>query len=441
MTIRILALAALLPTAALAQAAALEAARGARDTSAGANAAIERKADAAADDAGAAEPATAAEVAGSPDAAEAAPGVALSPDAAAAPATAPDTYTVRPGDTLWDLSGRFLNNPWYWPKVWSYNPEITNPNWIYPGNLVRFYPSAEEAPARVEAVAEAAPGAPGADADDVAEAPRELEDFSRVDMKAAASQDVSDTVAVVGPYKIGYTPPKAFVARDLTFVTAGELAQSGKITGAFEEKIMLANLDRTYAQFRSAAPVKKGESYLVYKAERPIRHPRTNELLGYQSTVLGTARVTAVEGDVASLTIVNALYPIERGALLGPWSERAFRAVKRKPNQVALQGFIVATQYDVVTEIGEHHLVFVDKGRSSGVEIGNVFTVVRSGDPYGKSSTGPLREPGFPKEDMGDLLVIDAQDAVSTALVTRSLHELAVGDEVEMRPASGAGSN
>ena len=62
----------------------------------------------------------------------------------------PDTYTIRPGDTLWDLSGRFLNNPWYWPKVWSFNPEITNPHWIEPGNVLKFYPSAEEAPARVE---------------------------------------------------------------------------------------------------------------------------------------------------------------------------------------------------------------------------------------------------------------------------------------------------
>src|SRR5512133_1801136 len=72
----------------------------------------------------------------------------------------PDTYTVRPGDTLWDLSGRFLNNPWYWPKVWSFNPEITNPHWIDPGQLLRFYPSAEEVPTRVEPVAGAEEVAP-----------------------------------------------------------------------------------------------------------------------------------------------------------------------------------------------------------------------------------------------------------------------------------------
>jgi hypothetical protein len=206
--------------------------------------------------------------------------------------------------------------------------------------------------------------------------------------------------------------------------------------------MMLSTLDRTYAKFQTNAPVKKGERYLVYKTERPIYHPRTNELLGYQSMVLGSATVVAVDGPTASLVIASAMYPIERGSLLGPWTDRSLRAVKRKPNQVALHGLIVATEYQIVTEIGEHHIVFVDKGKSSGVEVGNVFTVVRSGDPYGKKADGPLREPGYPNEDVGDLLVVDAQEAVSTALVVRSLRELSVGDTVELRPAaSGAGSN
>jgi hypothetical protein len=442
---RTLVLVALLPVTALAQAKSLEAARGARKTANEANAGIQQQADAVQEPAAAARaPADAGEPAPEGDAAapgtlDAGPGegAAAAADEGAGSVPAPDTYTVRPGDTLWDLSGRFLNNPWYWPKVWSYNPEITNPNWIYPGNVIRFYPSAEEAPARVEPVAEAAPEAQEPEA----EAPRELEDFSKADMKAPASADESDTVAVVGPYKIGYTAPKATLARDVTFVTAGELAQSGKLTGAFEEKIMLTALDRTYAKFEGKAPVKKGESYLVYKTERPIYHPRTNELLGYQSTVLGTAKVTALDDTAVSLVITNALYPIERGALLGPWTDRIVRSVKRKPNQKALDGTIVATQYEVVTEIGEHHLVFVDRGKTDGVEVGNVFTVVRSGDPYGKPPKAPLREAGYPKEDVGDLLVIDAQDEVSTTLVVRSMRELAIGDEVEMRPAGGAGSN
>ncbi|HZW88388.1 MAG TPA: LysM peptidoglycan-binding domain-containing protein, partial [Myxococcaceae bacterium] len=62
-------------------------------------------------------------------------------------------HTVEKGDTLWDLSSKYLGSPWYWPKVWSYNPQIANPHWIYPGNQVRFYPGnggAQETPARAE---------------------------------------------------------------------------------------------------------------------------------------------------------------------------------------------------------------------------------------------------------------------------------------------------
>src|SRR5512145_88127 len=117
----------------------------------------------------------------------------------------PDTYTVRPGDTLWDLAGRFLNNPWYWPKVWSYNPEITNPHWIDPGQLLRFFPSAEEVPTRVEPVAgvEEAP-------EPEPEAPKELEDFSKAEL--GGSTDLVDdegAVSVSGPYKIGYVAPRS----------------------------------------------------------------------------------------------------------------------------------------------------------------------------------------------------------------------------------------
>lgn len=344
----------------------------------------------------------------------------------------PDTYTVRPGDTLWDLSGRFLNNPWYWPKIWSYNPEIANPHWIYPGNLLKFYPGAEDAPTRVEPIA---PGTPVAEAEEGPEAVKELEDFSRADLKAPVEDD---TVAVTGPYKIGYVPRSRFARRD-TFVTPRELAESGSIRAAFEEKLMLSSLDRAYAKFQNAAEVKVGETYVVYKTERPIYHPVTKELFGYQAAVLGSAKVVAVEPRVATLVIAQSLAPIERGALLGPWTQKFFRPIDRRPNRQAVDGRIIAAQVDVVTQMGEHHLVFVDKGEKDGVEEGNVFTVLRSGDQYGKDPHAPTWDPKLPTERVGDLLVVDVREKASAALVTRSMKELMVGDHVQMRPDAGSG--
>ncbi len=167
-----------------------------------------------------------------------------------------EAYTVKQGDTLWDLSGRFLNNPWYWPKVWSYNPEISNPHFIYPGNVVRLHPGGEEGPARVEPVQQVAGG------EDL-HAPRELDDFSRADMKKPQDYGEGDEVAVVGPYKIGYVPPKGIFARRDSFVTPRELQESGTIIASFEEKLLLSLHDRAYVRFADSSKVKPGESYVV----------------------------------------------------------------------------------------------------------------------------------------------------------------------------------
>jgi hypothetical protein len=350
----------------------------------------------------------------------------------------PDTYTIRPGDTLWDLSGRFLNNPWYWPKVWSYNPEISNPHWIYPGNVLRFYASDEEGPVRVEPVE---PGAePVAEEGDY-EAPRELEDFSRADMKAPSSEEERDVVAVAGPYKIGYVAPRTTLIRHDAFVTPRELAESGRLRGAFEEKLMLTSLDRVYADFETQAPVKAGETYVVYKTVRPITHPVTGELFGYQTEVLGTGRVVVVSEKAVTLIIQQSFDVIERGALLGPWTQKALRRVERRPNAVALDGRIIAGQVPVLTQFGENQVVFVDRGSSDGVQEGNVFHVLRSGDMYGRQMYETRWDSAFPPETMAELLIVDVKERASAALVLRSLRELMIGDHVEMRVGSGSGGN
>jgi hypothetical protein len=433
---------ALLPAAALAQTGALDAARDTARTSsadaarmeAAAAALLQENAPAAPNAAPAPDAVPVPGDAPAPDDAGIAPavaGTALALEESAVGQPTPDTYTVRPGDTLWDLSGRYLANPWYWPKIWSYNPEIENPHWIFPGNLLKFFPSADEGPMRVE------PAEAVAEAEDLPA--RELEDFSRANLAAPESIEEQDAVAVAGPYRIGYVAPRAILARHDTFVTPRELAESGAISAAFEEKLMLATLDKAYARFERRADVKPGETYVIYKTERPIRHPRTNELFGWQSTVLGAAKVVAVDAKAATLVITQSFEPIERGAMLGPWTERFLRRVDRRANRRALEGTLVGGQVQVVTQLGEHHVVFIDRGAADGVEEGNVFTAVRAGDPYGRAPGLPAWDPELPKEDVGEMLVIDVKERASAALVTRSMIELAIGDRVEMRAAAGAG--
>ena len=424
---------ALLPAGAAAQSGALESARQARDTAQAADAATQRQADAAQGPADAAAPAA--------EAPAPVEGAAAVPAAGAV--APPDRYTVKPGDTLWDLSGRFLNNPWYWPKVWSYNPEITNPHWIYPGNAIRFFPGAEEAPARVEPV----PAVAGAEGpEEELTPPKELEDFSKADMKKGQDYGDEDAVAVAGPYKIGYVAPKGTLARRDTFMTEREVKEAGVIRGAFEDKELLTVQDRIYAAFQDPASVKIGQTYTLFRTTRPVDHPVTRARIGYQTTIVGDAKAVAQDGKITTLVVTRAIDAIERGDHVGGPAEKPVKMIARRPNARRLDGRVVSSVVPATWLSGEHHLVFVDLGRSDGVEEGNTFTVTRAGDPYGQpldvDNLSIPEDRRFPSEDIGELLVVDARAHFSTALVVKSLRELFAGDRVVMRAAAaGTGSN
>jgi hypothetical protein len=371
--------------------------------------------------------------------------------AAAVPAVEPTvlepsvaTYTVERGDTLWDLSGRFLSDPWSWPKIWSKNPQISNPHWIYPGNVLRIGPDGmlEQVPA-----GELASDQPSDDGYGDIQAPRDLDDFSKGELgKAGLALNDPDDVLVTGPRRIGFVAGSGTLTRRDSFVTRSELAESGVITAAFEEKLLLTVHDRAYAEFRGDVAVKRGETYAVYTTEREIQHPVTLQPFGYRTRILGAARVVSVDDKAVTIEVVQAYAPIERGAWLAPFGQKELRRVQQRPASKRIDGIIVASQSDVVTEIAEHHVVYVDKGTADGVEEGNVFTVLRSGDPYGKglqsgnehAKTVALEsaQSTLPNEEIGALLVVDAKEHASTALVVRSARELAVGDQAVAKAAS-----
>lgn len=152
--------------------------------------------------------------------------------------TANSRHTVEKGDTLWDLSQRFLGSPWYWPKVWSYNPEIANPHWIHPGNLVRFYQGGEDVPTQVEVGQEVAD----------------------VDEGGLVGDD--DRVVIDGP--IGYKPRPTQTLALPGFVTPAEVEGAGRIVGSFAEVVMLSFPDVLYVRFDKQR-AKVGETYVVFR--------------------------------------------------------------------------------------------------------------------------------------------------------------------------------
>ena len=321
-------------------------------------------------------------------------------------------HTVEKGDTLWDLSSKYLGSPWYWPKVWSYNPQIANPHWIYPGNQVRFYPgNGEETPTRAEQVA--------GDEDEL--------------QAGQAIEGDEDVQMVRLPVE---TKTREIVLKD-GFATPNEIEAAGTLVGSYAESEMLSPPAVVYLEFKDRSAVQVGASYLVYRTVGKVYHPRTGKFLGYQTQVLGTVKVNRTSDPKVRATLEKAFDEIGRGARIGPARERLFETVSPVANAVALQNLTVVAQLETsLTMAGEQVRVLVDAGSAQGVQVGNVFTVIRQADPI-LSDVGvdpsANQDTSLPVEEVGRCMAVDVREAVTTCLLLRSYREVVVGDRVELR--------
>ena len=321
-------------------------------------------------------------------------------------------HTVEKGDTLWDLSSKYLGSPWYWPKVWSYNPQIANPHWIFPGNQVRFFSgNGEETPARAEQVT--------GDEDEVQAG------------EVIASDDEVQVVRLAIE-----TKTKEIVLKD-GFATPKEIEAAGTIVGSYAESEMLSPPNIVYLDFKDRSAVQVGASYLVYRTVGQVRHPRTGKFLGYQTQILGTVKVNGTSEPKVRAVLDRALDEIRRGDRIGPAKERLFETVAPVPNTVSLQNLTVVAQLDPsLTMAGEWVRVLVDAGSAQGVQPGNVFTVIRQSDPI-TSGVGvdpsANQDTSLPVEEVGRCMAVDVRETVTTCLLVRAFREVVVGDRVELR--------
>jgi hypothetical protein len=339
--------------------------------------------------------------------------VAVPPGAPKGRESAPgEVHSVQEGDTLWDLSQRYLGSPWYWPKVWAYNPEIANPHWIYPGNQVRFFASGEEVPTRVGT------------------------ELASEDVAAPTELSGADLVTVTG--KIGYDVSAARPVTTQGFVTQRELDEAGRIEGSSSGALMLSYPDTAYVRFKKKGSAKVGDRYVVYHTTQAVQHPVTKKKLGFLTDFLGTLRVIRVSDTFVTAQVVDTWDGMERGDLVGPVGERLTERVAPKANAKELQATVITALVPYLTLLGEFHTVVVDRGSADGVQLGNTFTILRQGDPslqvLGQEAK-PLtaKEKRFPWENIGTCMVTEVKERTSNCLMTRSMEELVPGDRAVMR--------
>jgi LysM repeat protein len=323
-------------------------------------------------------------------------------------APARHTYKIRAGDTLWTVSQAFFRDPADWPKLWALNPEILNPHWIFPGQVVRL---------RDGESAKIAPGAGAPMDEDDADEPAPSPMVARASLRTTSHRRA--------------TTPEL---RQLGFVDEGALKAAGTINGSIEEKIMLASGDHAYVEFPAGRQPKAAARYSVYSVDRehPVQEPGSKAVLGYLVHVFGEVVIdAATDHAVTSGHLVNLAGPVERGYRVGPLIQQR-RPMATKPNAVTLTAKIAAA-LDPNILLGTETFVVLNRGHRHGVEAGNRFLILRQGDGLKRILEGwDGNDSSFPEYAVAEILAVDVGEATTVGWISRGSRELHVGDTAEL---------
>lgn len=200
-----------------------------------------------------------------------------------------EVYTIKKGDTLWDISAKFLKDPFLWPKLWQRNPYITNPHWIYPGQPVRL--TALEPPK--EAAIQPAPVAkkiePSAEKPAVPEIPPEVKPIYFPDVHSAGFFGDID-------YK------------GVGIILDNKTGQS-----------LLSKDDIVYLGFRTSEPIRIGDKFTIFRPGDLVRNPDTYKKVGRKYVIFGNVQIIDQYGDFYTGKIIEAFFGIRTGDRLMPY--------------------------------------------------------------------------------------------------------------------------
>lgn len=338
---------------------------------------------------------------------------------------APDSYTVKRGDTLWAISGKFLRSPWRWPELWGMNmDQIRNPHLIYPGQTLYLE--------KIDGVARLRTTPPGTPADGTV----------RVSPRVRISGVDDAPILALPPHII-----EAFLNEAIIVEDASILDNAPRIVATTEDKVLITSGDRAYARGRTAPLEEQDppvESYRVFRNAVPLVEPGTNRVLGYEAKYLGTAALVRSEGVGAdpTRTGVNAFVPatidIKRakeemrvGDRLLPAPPRVLESYVPHAPVVPVDAAIVSVYGDAVQLVGQNSVVALSAGAADGVENGTVLAVMTGGRVVrDRSPGGDLTNMMLPLERAGAVMVFRTFQHLSYGLVLEANQPVRIGDRV-----------
>jgi Uncharacterized protein containing LysM domain len=303
----------------------------------------------------------------------------------------PEEYTVVKGDTLWDISSTFLSNPWMWPEIWHVNPQISNPHLIYPGDVIRLVYFDGKPRVVVDRVVKLSPKV------------RTLEE--------------GEAIPTIPLDKINN-----FLSRS-RIVTQEELDRAPHVVSGESKRLVLGKGDRLYARGTFDTDV---AVYGVYRRGDTYVDPETGELLGIQAMDIGSGRMRALDGEVATLLMTRTTEEVRVGDRLLSEEQRSIDAnFFPSAPKVDVNAQIIAVEGGV-TQVGKMDVVVINRGDREGIAVGNVLAVYKRGGTVKDRVKGDMVT--LPDERAGLVMVFRTFEKVSLGLVLEADRPLAIRD-------------
>ncbi|WP_044235985.1 LysM peptidoglycan-binding domain-containing protein [Chondromyces apiculatus] len=332
----------------------------------------------------------------------------------------PEMHSVRRGDTLWDISGRYYQNPYSWPQLWAMNPQLQNPHWIYPGDRLR------------------------------------LREQGEANARSGLTANMPGGLQLQN----GRVPPQTIFLHTVGWVDDQKKDTWGTLVGSPEDQMLLSEGDDVYLQMSKEdddgqeRTIALGQELTIFQ---PIKRVGSGKASGDLVAVRGTVRVDRYNPKTRMVRgrILESLDVIERGARVGA-VQRRFDVVSPRKSDKDLEAKILASLYPHHM-FGQNQVVFIDKGKEEGVAPGMRFFAVRRGDKWAQNidaagQTAKLRprvdddraaivdkmqygvdEDLLPDETYAEMRVLSVRDHTCVALVTAALHEVERNAALVMR--------
>lgn len=315
----------------------------------------------------------------------------------------PQKYTVVKGDTLWDISSKFLEDPWKWPEIWEKNPQIDNPDLIYPGDTINLiYVDGQPRLTLTRGKGQRSGG-----------------DGKLSPQIREISLDQAIQVIPLNVIRQFLTKPKIVGPREIeTAPYIVDFADEHVIGGA-GDRIYVRSIDSSTA-----------DGYTVFRNGDTFRDAETDEILGYEAQYIAETQLQRT-GDPATLLLTRTDLEVRIGDRLLPIEQEKldFRFIPRAPD-TKIAGHIIAV-VEGVSQIGQYDVVVIDRGTKDGLEIGHVLDIFKSGrEVRDVVSENPGETVFLPEEKAGRLMIFRPFERVSYALVVGANYALHINDAV-----------